>query len=867
MAELPSGTVTFLFTDIEGSTRLLQELGDDFAGVLARHREVARVIFEQQDGHEVDTQGDAFLVAFSRARDAVAAAAFVQRASADEDIRVRIGIHSAEAISTDEGYVGLGVHRAARVCAAAHGGQVLLSQATRELLRETPLEDAELRDLGEHRLKDLANAQRLYQLVVPGLDSEFPPLRSLQNRPTNLPLQPTPLVGRQREIGEVTELLRQADVRMVTLIGTGGTGKTRLAAQTAAELLDDFADGVFFVGLATLADPNLVVPTIAQTLGVHESSSFPVADALREYVTERELLLVLDNFEHLLDGAAAIGELVGGARRLKVLATSRGPLHLAAERVYPVPPLETPDGHVDVERLIRVDSVALFVSRARAVRPEFTLTAENAPAVAAICKTVDGLPLALELAAARVAFLPPAALLERLDDRLKLLTGGPRDAPERHQALRAAIDWSYDLLEPAERALLARFSSFAGGCTLEAAEAVLGPDAVEGLASLIDKSLVRLEGTDENPRFRMLRTIREYAQDRLREAGDERIVRGRHLEYYLGLAEKACAERFSRPHEARAELWPEVDNLRAAADWAAAGEAKRELELVGALAWFFISETTISEAEERLSAALARTGARSLARARAQFFAGLAAGSRGRPAEAKPFLEEALATYRELGDATDVSLALEGLGLTYVQNGEHQLAEEQLEESLELRQSVGDLLLVRRSLAAICQALVSRGDVDRAEPLAEDLYRRASETSDRFAEQSALHYLADCPLIRGDFATAEQRYARAATVAWAHGNRTQCANEMHGVAMAVSGRGGYERALRIAAAASAEWERVRERRGAALALPFWARLQEEHIGGARDALGPEAAAAAEAEGRALPFERAVEDATQAWSTA
>ncbi len=366
MAELPSGTVTFLFTDIEGSTRLLQQLGEEYAGVLTKHRELVRPIFAQHGGYEVDTQGDAFFVAFARARDAVAAAAEVQRAIGEEDVRVRIGIHSAEAVSTEGGYVGVGVHRAARVCAAAHGGQVVLSQTTRELLHETPLEKVELRDLGEHRLKDLAKAQRLYQLVVPGLDSEFPPLRSLENRPTNLPLQPTPLVGREREIAAVTELLRQAEIRLVTLTGTGGTGKTRLAARAAADLLDDFADGVFFVGLAALADPDLVLPTIAQTLGVRESSALSLPGALRDYVRERELLLVLDNFEHLLDGAPAVGELVANAGRLKVLATSRGALHLAAERVYPVPPLETPDEHVDVERLLRVDSVALFVSRARA---------------------------------------------------------------------------------------------------------------------------------------------------------------------------------------------------------------------------------------------------------------------------------------------------------------------------------------------------------------------------------------------------------------------------------------------------------------------------------------------------------------------
>jgi len=495
------------------------------------------------------------------------------------------------------------------------------------------------------------------------------------------------------------------------------------------------------------------------------------------------------------------------------------------------------------------------------------LTEENAPAVAGICKTLDGLPLALELAAARVTVLPPAALLDRLDDRFRLLTGGPRDAPVRHQALRTAIDWSYDLLAPGEQALFARLSVFAGTCTVEAAADVLGEDAVEVLSSLIDKSLVRLEGTDQAPRFRMLRTIREYALERLLETGEEHIVRDGHLAHYLRLAERAYAERLQSREEARAELRLELDNLRAAADWAAETDPGRELELLGALAWFWILDTTITEAQERLSAALARRGGPSLARARAYYFSGNAAASRGNVAESLPFIEAALAAYRELGDERDVSLALEGLGLTYIHDGDEELAERYLRESLDLRERIGDQFLVRRSLGGICQALVSRGDVDRAESIAADLYRQGSEATDLWAEQSALHYLSDCALIRGDFGIAEQRYARTAAYAWEHGNRTQCANEMHGVAMAASANGDYARALRIAAAASAEWERIWEQRGAVLALPFWTRLQEEHFGRARTALGPEASAAADAEGRALPFELVVKDAVKASTVA
>jgi predicted ATPase/class 3 adenylate cyclase len=860
VTDRPSGTVTFLFTDLEGSTRLLRRIGgDEYADVLSKYRQLLRNVVSGNAGYEVDAQGDAYFAVFARPRDAVGAAAEIQRAAMTEaDIRVRIGIHSGEAVSTDEGYVGLGVHRAARICAAAHGGQIVLSHTTRDLLSDTSLEALELRDLGEHRLKDLSQAQRLYQLIVPGFAGEFPPLRSLANRPTNLFPQSTPLVGRQREIADVSELIKHRDVRLVTLTGPGGTGKTRLAAQTAAELLDDFADGVFFVGLSALTDPGLVVATIAQTLGVRERGGREVRDLLDEFLRERELLLVLDNFEHLLDATPDVGELLAGAPRISVLATSRGSLHLSAEQVYPVPPLETPDGHVDVEHLLRVDSVALFVTRARATQPEFALTDENATAVAGICKTLDGLPLALELAAARVTVLPPAALLERLDDRFNLLTGGPRDAPWRHQALRTAIDWSYDLLDPEEQKFFRSLSVFAGTCTLDAADDVLGRDALDMLASLIDKSLVRREGS----RFRMLRTIREYALERLREIGDEDDVRDHHLDYFVRVAEDAYAARYSRTwREIGEELLPELDNLRAAADWAAERDGERELQLVGALAWFFNSHTTLRESEARLSAALAHTEQRNPARARATRFAGLAAADRGNVDHALALYGESLELYRELDDAEGASWALAGLGSAYVQSGDDDLARTCFEQALELRKKLGDENLVRRSLLEICMLLISRGEVDEAEPVALDLHRRAVDASDWPSEQVALHYLADCPLIRGDYEEAERRYARATRFAWEHGNRRQCVNEMHGVAMSLSGLGDSARALRLAGAAFAE----RERSGDEWVLPFWTRLQDEHFGRARGALGPALAAAVEAEGRALAFERAVEDATRAVS--
>src|SRR5262245_35472607 len=489
MRELPSGTVTFLFSDIEGSTRLLRELGAAYAKALATHRGVFRTAFAERGGVEVDTQGDAFFAAFARASDAVAAAAAIQRRLASGPIRVRIGVHTGEPQITDEGYVGLDVHRGARVCAAGHGGQVLLSQTTRELV------DVEVTDLGEHRLKDLLKQQRLDQLGA----EPFPALKTLDS--TNLPVQATPLIGRERELSEAGALLREK--RLVTVVGPPGAGKTRLALQLAAEAADEF-DHVWWVGLQEIRDAELVEPMIVQTVGAK-------AD-LAGYLRDRSALLLLDNVEQLLDYAPRLAELLAASSGLKVLTTSREPLRLTLEQQYPVPPLP--------ER----DAASLFSERARAVRPDFAANG----AVSEICRRLDGLPLAIELAAGLVKLLPPDALLERLEQRLGLLTGGARDLPERQKTLRATIEWSYELLEPREQDLMARLSVFSGGWSLEAAEAVCGAE-LGTLAALVDKSLVHERGG----RFSMLETIREYGREHLTHAEGP----GRHAAYFLALAE------------------------------------------------------------------------------------------------------------------------------------------------------------------------------------------------------------------------------------------------------------------------------------------------------------------------------------------
>ncbi|HJT56397.1 MAG TPA: protein kinase [Ktedonobacteraceae bacterium] len=537
--DLPTGTVTLLFTDIEGSTRLLQRLGERYARVLAECRQVLRSVFQEWNGFEVDTQGDAFFVVFARASDAVLAVADAQRALAkyswptDEPVRVRMGLHTGEPSRTPEGYVGMDVHRAARIMSAAHGGQVLLSQATATLVEQDLPDDMSLRDLGEHRLKDLGRPRHLFQLVISGLPADFPRLKTLDTYQHNLPVQLTPFIGREQELSTVQGLLRREDVRLLTLTGPGGMGKTRLGLQVAAELSDRFTDGVFFVNLAPISNPALVMSTIAQTLNMREVTGQPWLERLREELQQKQMLLLLDNFEQIVSAAGEVVELLAACPQLKVLVTSREVLHVRAESEFPVPPLALPDAkHLsDLAALSHNAAVALFLQRAQAIKPDFQLTNANARAIIEICARLDGLPLAIELAAARVKLLPPQALLTRLDQRLEVLTGISRDVPERQQTLRNTIAWSYNLLDVTEQWLFRHLSVFPDGCTLQAVEAFCAAlekgdgQTMDRVASLIDKSLLQqIEQEDQEPRLLMLETIREYGMERLRANGELEVT-------------------------------------------------------------------------------------------------------------------------------------------------------------------------------------------------------------------------------------------------------------------------------------------------------------------------------------------------------
>jgi predicted ATPase/class 3 adenylate cyclase len=574
--ELPAGTVTFLFSDIEGSTRLVQELRDGYVDLLQRHHRMLRDVIQEHDGIEISTEGDSFFVVFTSPLEAVQAAAQIQRSLADhpfpQPVRVRMGLHTGQGHVAAGDYVGIDVHRAARIGAAGHGGQVLISDATRALVEPDLPANLTVRDLGPHRLKDLAHPERLYQLLVQGLPSEFPPLKSLDARPNNLPLQLTRFIGRREQISEIKHRLLNG-ARLLTLTGPGGTGKTRLALEVAAETLTAFEDGAWFVDLAPIMDSAQVISTIAEILGVKEKPGRPLQDALETTLKDRAMLVVLDNFEQVLDAGAAVERLLRAAPRLKVLVTSRAVLHRYGEQEFPVPPLDLPDpGNLpDLDSLIGYEAISLFIERAATVKPNFALTKENAPSVAEITLRLDGLPLAIELAASRVKILSPQAIVERLGRGSPLLVSRVPDAPVRQRTLRGTIEWSYELLNEDERLLFEQISVFQAGATLAAIESVCSPgsggDTLEGLASLVDNSLLRqVEGEKGDPRFVMLETIKEYAAERL----DDRLelsaaVRRAHATYFADFAQQEWEHLTGLQREpALAAMAADIENLRIA---------------------------------------------------------------------------------------------------------------------------------------------------------------------------------------------------------------------------------------------------------------------------------------------------------------
>ena len=729
-AALPTGTVTFMFTDIEGSTRLVQQLGTDrWSGLLERHRAIIRNAIESHGGVEVATEGDGFFAVFALPTEAIGAAADAQRRLASEPwpeearIRVRMGLHTgAGRLDADGTYVGTDVHRAARIAASGHGEQVLVSDATRVLAGGELPTGIALRDLGQARLKDLEQPEQIYQLLVDGLRADFPPLRTLGGTPTNLPAEITTFLGREREIEEVAGLV--TETRLLTLTGPGGTGKTRLALQVAARSMTAFPDGVWFVALGPISEADLVAPTIAHEVGLPDRGGRSPTARLIEHFRGKRTLVVLDNFEQVQPAATVVSELIAACSQIAILVTSRSALHLYGEHEYPVPPLGVPDpDHLpDLTSLSQYEAVALFVERSRAVRPGFAVTNDNAPAVAEIAYRLDGLPLALELAAARIKLLTPQAILARFNDRLDLLSAGARDLPARQQTLRGAIGWSYDLLEPLDRALFGCFSVFVGGARIEAVEAVCGPvleggDVFDGLASLVDKSLIRQAETPTGePRFSMLNTIREYAEERLTEEGDPEAARSRHASWFLQQVVETAPNLMDQNKRVHLDaLEREHDNLRAALTWATdSGQAEIAMRLCAGLWRFWQMRGYLSEGRERVERALGLPEAANHpdARLAALEAAGGIAYWQGDGKASQAFYEGSLALAKASGDSGAEANAEYNLSFAYMYSPEadttaeerYLLARQHVLKAMDIYRRIGDRSGEARSMWALSNA-------------------------------------------------------------------------------------------------------------------------------------------------------------------
>jgi predicted ATPase/class 3 adenylate cyclase len=921
MADLPSGTVSFLFTDIEGSTRLWEQYSQAMAGVIARHDAILRQATATHGGVVFRTAGDAFCTAFASAPQALRAALDAQRALASEiwgivgTVPVRMALHTCAAAPEDGDYRTGALNRLGRLLGAVHGGQIVLSQSTADLSRDTLPSNVSLRDLGERHLRDL-RPEPVFQLVAPDLPADFPPLKTLDH-PHNLPEQPTALIGREQAIATVCALLQRADVHLVTLTGPGGMGKTRLALQTGGELLDDFNDGVWFVNLAPLSDPNLVATSIAQILAVRERDGRSLLDDLKDYLQPKQLLLLLDNFEQVVDAAPLVGKLLAAAPGLKVLATSRMPLHLSGEREYAVPPLGLPPvvaRKVDAADSPTVDvhirssaAVRLFVERSQAVKADFAVTYANAPAIAKICAQLDGLPLAIELAAARIKLFPPQALLARLSSQLTLLTGGARDLPARQQTLRSTIDWSYNLLGAGEQTLFVRLGVFVTGCTLEAVEAVCNADGdlpidiVDGITALLNQSLLRQDAALEGePRFTMLATIREYALEQLKKNGAADALQQHHADYFLSMAEQAEPWlRFMRPERDQwmARLAVEHDNLRAALEWfSERGETEPSLRLAGALRVFWQQRFHWGEGRAWLEAALAKSGTmEGAARAKALVAAGHLAWSRG-DSMARTYIEEGLALLRTVGDKAAIATALCYLANVTLGMGEYAMARACAEECLALFDEVSDQWGRPYALQTLGHIAAVQGDLTQAAAYTEEylaVYRQSGykrgiaiglidkgviaqlqgnwehavafyaeglailrEGGDKQMTALVLHNLGGAVLHQGDVWRAAACFAEGLTLSQELGDQSSIAINLAGMA-GVAAAQQPEHSARLFGAADALFDAL-----AMIVEPVDRAEYDRNAAVARVQLGEDAFAAAWAAGQALTAEQAMAEALE-----
>jgi len=858
--DLPTGTVTFLFTDIEGSTALLQRLGPRYADVLERHQHLIRDALASHGGIEVNTEGDAFFAVFPSAIDAVAAATTIQRRlaaeawPADGEVRVRMGLHTGEGRVAGGDYAAIDVNRAARIAARANGGQVLLSAATTALVAHTLATDVALRDLGRLPLKDFAEPEQVHQLVIDGLRSDFPPLPKAET-PTNLPSPLTSFVARELELYEVPELLHTA--RLVTLTGPGGTGKTRLAIELGRRVLAEFPDGVFFVRLETATDRSDVAAAIGSALGLRPAKAAgDLERRLSDDLRERHRLLILDNFEQALEAAPLIAELLDAAPQVRVLVTSRAALRLYGEQEYEVPPLGIPAG--EGVAVAASPAVALFTERARAVQPSFVLTDANSVTVAAICAQLDGLPLAIELAAARIRILPPAAILTRLTDRLGMAAGGGDNLPPRQRSLRAAIGWSHDLLDESERRLFRRLSVLRGGFGLDAGRVAdfggdLGASVLDGVTSLVGKSLLRgLHIGDGEPRFAMLMTIRDYAAERLAEVGEVDPANEQLVSYLLDLLAAAEPQLLGAQQETwMASIESMHDNLRAALRWAIDSQRPEPAQRMVAAAWrFWQLSGHLAEGRDWASKALAAGGSGALVRAGALLaVAGLAYWQGDIDGTEAP-TREALALFETAGQRTGVAEALYNLGFVAAARRKPREARQRFSEALELYRAHGDIHGQASALGALGYGEFMTGEADAAIGHLQEAGRLQSELGNRFRYADSRFGLGQIHRQLGRYELAEAYYREALGMTRPRDPRR--ATHLMVLAAIDLAQGDLSRAARLAAAA----ERMRHEVGGG--MPTGMLEIPDVLAEARAVLAPDAFAGAMTAGAAMTDDEAID---------
>jgi len=866
---LPTGTVTFLFTDIEGSTKLMQDVGDRYVAAQTAHHDILRAAFTGSRGRELRTEGDSFFAVFESAVDACGAAAAAQTAFAQHEwpegveLRVRMGMHTGEAPLVGNEYIGLDVHHAARVASAAHGGQVLVSETTRALVDEHLSDGLSLRDLGTHRLKDLARPERLYQLLIPGARDQFPALRTLDSTPNNLPTQLTSFIGRDQDVAEAKRLLR--GTRLLTLTGTGGIGKTRLSLQLAADVVQEFPGGVYFVPLSAVTDAGLIPSVLAHTLGVPVAGTKTPQEVALEYLSDKTVLLVLDNFEQLLpDGATVVSDLLHGASGLKAVVSSRAVLHVYGEQELAVQPLRLPDMRAlpSLAALSQYEAVKLFIERAVAVRPDFHATNENAPAIAGVCERVDGLPLAIELAAARIKLFTPQALLGRLETSLKVLGAGARDLPGRQQTLAGAIAWSYDLLDEPHRRLFQRFSVFMRGANLEQAETVceaadLGLDVLEGLDELADQSLLRRMPDFEEPRLLMLQVVREYALERLDESGEHDAVCRRHAAAYVALAEAAEPNYFgARQRETLDRLELDHDNFRSALDYViGSGDAESALRLGWSLWRFWQMRGHLHEGRALLERILAMPGASDHRQRRMKALEALGgiAYWQGDMPGAQVYYDECLAEARASGDKRALTNALYNASFpVLVSRLDVTRGRALLEEAVPLFRELGDQRGLSQVLWGLGNLLSYEDRLDEAATALEEAIAAFRSTDNRFGLAWALHTAATVAIKRREAAVAAPLVNESLRIFSEAGDVSGIVVLLDDTAALAQLRGDMRRALRLGGAAAAH----RATTGAGLGMIIG--LEQGWTW--QDSLTDETRRKAWAEGGALSIDQAVAEA-------